>query len=505
MITKKMQWDKLLCSDRQGQEKPRLEDPRYRNPFEKDFDTIIFSESFRRLKDKTQVFPLTNNAHVRNRLTHSLEVACIGRSLGRLVGLHIINKHKAVLQPLIEKGLTGSDFGDIVAAACLAHDIGNPPFGHSGENAIQSWFYSELGKKQIEGLNSQQKADLNLFEGNAQGFRIVTRLERQTGRRSMQLTYATLAALTKYPRESFIESDLLKENRWRQSAKKLGFFQSEKSIFEEVAQKAGLIRIDNSSAWWCRHPLAFIVEAADDICYHIFDLEDGFELGYIDYRTTEELLVNIVGSEEYRPRIKSINNECTLKENIIFLREKAINKLMKVAESVFIENEEKMLDGSFDTSLLEVNYDIKQRLDDIKKEVKQKLHKCQEVMSIELMGFDVISCLLNDFFVGSNNGEKHLEYGNEKQKTKPRHRLIRKSMIEEQLIRRKYSNILRGTDYVSGMTDSDAVSLFRKIKGKYGGVNKHNYVKLFKELDQTAYNYAMECVPLCSTSEKSFC
>ncbi|MBE9111943.1 dNTP triphosphohydrolase [Nodosilinea sp. LEGE 07298] len=201
-----MQWDQLLCDERQGHEQHPGEKQRNRNQFERDFDRIIFSEAFRRLKDKTQVFPVTDNDHVHNRLTHSLEVSCIGRSLGRLVGVKIIEKYKdTVLKNLTEEGLNEASFGALVQAACLAHDIGNPPFGHSGENAIQSWFYSELGKQHLATLSESQKEDLEWFEGNAQGFRILTTSERQSGRKSLQLTFATLATFTKYPRESLFK------------------------------------------------------------------------------------------------------------------------------------------------------------------------------------------------------------------------------------------------------------------------------------------------------------
>lgn len=467
MSNDKMQWDKLLCSERQGHEEHPTENLRDRSPFERDFDRIIFSESFRRLKDKTQVFPVTDNDHVHNRLTHSLEVSCIGRSLGRLVGVRILKKHKEVLKELIYKeGLNEASFGAIVQAACLAHDIGNPPFGHSGENAVQTWFDSEIGKKYLEDLNIQEREDLKLFEGNAQGFRILTRSDRQTGRKSMQLTYATLATFTKYTRESLIDNDTLKQqNKWRASGKKYSFFHSEKEIFKEVANKVGLIQISESPVWYCRHPLAFLVEAADDICYRIMDFEDGFNMGYIDYETTEDLLLDVAG-EEHKSKLQTSNNKSVMRENIRFLRGKAMNKLIDVAEKAFIEHEDELLTGKFDIPLLEAaSDDLKQKLKNIKKEIESKVYNSQEVLSIEIAGYDVVSALLSEFIPAVDDRLVPDTKPISKKSNKIRQMLPSKTPIEDQLGSDNYLNILKVTDYISGMTDSYAVSLFRKIKG----------------------------------------
>jgi dGTPase len=467
MSNDKMQWDKLLCSERQGHEEHPEENLRDRSPFERDFDRIIFSESFRRLKDKTQVFPVTDNDHVHNRLTHSLEVSCIGRSLGRLVGVRILKKHKEVLKGLIYKeGLNEASFGAIVQAACLAHDLGNPPFGHSGENAVQAWFDSEIGKKYLEDLNLQEKEDLKLFEGNAQGFRILTNSERQTGRKSMQLTYATLATFTKYTRESLIDNDNLKQEiESKASGKKYSFFQSDKKKFKEVANKVGLIQFSENPVWYCRHPLAFLVEAADDICYQIMDLEDGFNMGYIDYETTEDLLLDVAG-EEYKSKLQTSHNKSVMRENIRFLRGKAMNKLIDVAEKAFIQHEDELLTGTFDIPLLKAaSDDLKQKLKNIKEEIKRKVYNSQEVLSIEIAGYDVVSALLSEFIPAVNDRLVADAKLISKKNNKIREMLPSKTIIEDQLGSENYLNILRVTDYISGMTDSYAVSLFRKIKG----------------------------------------
>lgn len=464
-----MQWNKLLCSERQGHEEHPGENLRDRSPYERDFDRITFSESFRRLKDKTQVFPVTDNDHVHNRLTHSLEVSCIGRSLGRLVGVRILEKHKEVLKELVkEEGLNEASFGAIVQAACLAHDIGNPPFGHSGENAIQAWFDSETGKKYLEELNEQEREDLKLFEGNAQGFRILTRSERQTGRKSMQLTYATLATFTKYPRESLIDKNSLRStDKNRASGKKYSFFQSEKEIFQEMAEKVSLIEISKNPVWYCRHPLAFLVEAADDICYRIMDFEDGFNMGYIDYEITKNLLLNIAG-EEHKSKLQTLTNKSVMRENIRYLRGKAMNQLIDAAEKAFIEHEDELLTGTFDTPLLKaVSEDMKQKIENIKKEIENKVYNSLEVLSIEVAGYDVVSALLSEFIPAVNNELATVP------KPKPisnkTNKIIKmlpsQTIIEKQFGSENYLNILRVTDYISGMTDSYAVSLFRKIKG----------------------------------------
>jgi dGTPase len=463
-----MRWDQLLCEERQGHEQHPDETRRKRSQFERDFDRIIFSESLRRLKDKTQVFPVTDNDHVHNRLTHSLEVSCIGRSLGRIVGANIIKKYEnGYLKKLIADGLNEASFGALVQAACLAHDIGNPPFGHSGENAIQSWFYSEKGKRHLETLSEGEKEDLEWFEGNAQGFRILTTSERQAGRNSLQLTFATLATFTKYPRESLIKDKNSLKQQERESVKykeskvnKYGFFQAEKKIFKEVAEKTGLISLgNNDSAWWCRHPLAFLVEAADDICYRIMDLEDGFNMGHIDYQMTKELLLNIAGSK-YEKDLKSGNSQSERREDIRFLRGKAINKLIDVTASTFIENEEGLLTGEFDKPLLHL---VEHKIDEIKKEIKAKVYNCQEVLSIEIAGYDVISALLDEFMTAINDDINSRDTRNKKGEKV--NKLLPDKFFEEQLGSKEYLNALRVIDYIAGMTDSYAVTLFRQIKG----------------------------------------
>ena len=334
-----MNWLQLLSSDRAG-EKKILKGDQLRSAFEQDFDRIIFSYPFRRLQDKTQVHPLPEEDFVHTRLTHSLEVSSVGRSLGKKVGEIMIQRHAE-----LKHDFSAFDFGAITAAASLAHDLGNPPFGHSGEDAISDFFiHHPTGKLFREKMDQRQWEDVTHFEGNAQGFRLLNKGENQ----GLKLTYATLAAFSKYPRESLLPSPL----KERKSQKKYGFFQSEKEIFQELAQALGLIPMyQGDHAAWCRHPLAFLVEAADDICYHIIDLEDGCRLGLVSLEETIELLSAIL-EDRFNPakfyRIKSDN------EKIGLLRAMSIGIVIEQCTSVFVDHEPDILEGKFDQALTDL-------------------------------------------------------------------------------------------------------------------------------------------------------
>ncbi|MCG8428445.1 MAG: dNTP triphosphohydrolase, partial [Chromatiales bacterium] len=278
-----MNWPQLLSRKRLGSD----EDPSgttVRTDFQRDFDRIVFCSAFRRMQDKTQVFPLSRVDYIRTRLTHSLEASSIGRSLATLVGEQIIVRHQL-------DGFEASDFGDICAAACLAHDIGNPPFGHSGEDAFRHWALSApYGQRRVAVLQGSEKEDFLNFEGNAQGFRIITRLQNAANHGGLQLTCATLATFTKYPRESWLGGSRFDGV----SAKKQGFFAADRELFEEVAEATGMIRREPLRAIWYRHPLSFLVEAADDISYRVIDIEDGFRLGHLSFEEVKALLCPLI-------------------------------------------------------------------------------------------------------------------------------------------------------------------------------------------------------------------
>ena len=333
-----MNWEQLLSLRRQGDTNKRLriEQDETRLGFEVDYDRIIFSSAFRSLQDKTQVIPLSKTSFVHTRLTHSLEVSVVGRSLGRIIGKAVLEKY-----PQLKKthGYQSNDFGAIVAAASLAHDIGNPPFGHSGEKAIGNYFLNGNGKRFKSQLSSKEYQDLIDFEGNANGFKILS--ETKNGvEGGLRLSYATLGAFMKYPKES-----LPKKPSLNISDKKYGVFQSEKDFFLEVANELGLQnRGDRQDISFSRHPLAFLVEAADDICYTIIDFEDGINLGLIDEEFALEYLIKLVKDNINTIKYNSLKKSS---DRLAYLRSLAINTLVTEASSVFINNEEAILNGKF--------------------------------------------------------------------------------------------------------------------------------------------------------------
>ena len=445
-----MEWEKLLTDSRLGEKsQPKQKFQDGRSEFQKDFDRIVFSPSFRRLQDKTQVFPLPESDFVHTRLTHSLEVSCVGRSLGNLVGDTIIKRN-----PSLNNRFTKFHFGEIVAAACLAHDIGNPPFGHSGEDAIAEYFRSGNGQKFKAKIKDEKKwADLVKYEGNAQGFRIITKLQNPKVKGGLNLTYSTLAVVTKYPRESLVNNQI--NSLQNKVYRKYGFFQAEKEIFKEVAIATGL----NSAKarkiyWWCRHPLAFLVEAADDICYRVMDLEDGFRLGLISFKETEDLLRPLVskqGLKDYRDKDEN--------DRIGYLRAVAINELVNELAKVFLDEEKNILNGKFENELIT---EIKRAnaLKRIKDISIAKIYKSRSVVEREVAGYEVLGGLLDTFIDSYNEAYE----GKISSKNRSVFALL-PSRISEDIPDDLYLRLLRIIDFVSGMTDSFAVSLFRKIKG----------------------------------------
>lgn len=441
-----MHWKQLLSAQRIGKKHPASHATR--SAFEQDYDRIIFSYPFRRLQDKTQVFPLPKEDFVHTRLTHSLEVSSVGRSLGKRVGEALVQRHPS----LAEEGISQYDFGAIVAAASLTHDLGNPPFGHCGEAAISDFFRNSTTGRLIRNhCSEQQWTDLTNFEGNAQGFRILNKESYQ----GLKLTFATLAAFSKYPCESLLQA----KDPARVSQKKYGFFQSEKEIFREVAEATGMQAHGNGGdAAWCRHPLAFLVEAADDICYHVIDLEDGCRMGLISFEQTRDLLGDLLG-ERYQPekleRIKGKN------EKVSLLRALAIGELIQQASDAFLENEKAILEGVFEQSLVDL-IPAASTMEEIKRISIEKIYRSQVVLETEIAGFEVLGGLL-EAFVSSAYYKKF-----EPSSFSPRHRSTLRLLPEEYepaAQKNAYELAMCCLDYVSGLTDSHAVALYRKIKG----------------------------------------
>ena len=435
-----MQWQQLLIRQRLGKNHP-IDSDSARSCFQRDYDRLVFSSPFRRLKDKTQVYSLPKNDYLRTRLIHSIEVSCVGRSLGTIVGNEIIKRHNL-------KDYNPSDFGDIVSAASLAHDIGNPPFGHAGEDAIQSGFKNWYLTTQ-KSLSDIQEIDFNLFEGNAQGFRIVSNLEMQPRKGGMQLTCPTLAAFAKYPKESYIPKNILNGYQGKSIAK-YNFFQSEKELFTEVANTVGLIPRSDKVAWWARHPLAFLMEAADDICYLTIDVEDGFRMRYIPFTNAKMLLNAIAQCSE--SNIKEQAN--TEEEEIKYLRARAISKLVRDTANIFLLKEPEILAGEFDTELLALSQ-YASVLKDMRSETENKVIQHPDVITIRIAGYEILGHLFAEF------ADAVLSRGDKAK--------FLKQMIPQQYLfsdnQDFYGKILQVTDFISGMTDSYATNLFKKLKG----------------------------------------
>lgn len=443
-----MQWERLLSLQKQGDKKKRIrtEEEQTRSGFEVDYDRVIFSSAFRSLQDKTQVIPLSRTSFVHTRLTHSLEVSVVGRSLGRQVGRAIIDKHPHLATI---HGFEVNDFGAIVAAASLAHDIGNPPFGHSGEKAIGSYFKDGKGKRFKESLSEKEYQDLVDFEGNANGFKVLTESKHGV-RGGLRLTYATLGAFMKYPKES-----LPKKPTAHIADKKFGFFQSEKEFFQEVAENMGLLkRGGDSDTGYCRHPLAYLVEAADDICYTIIDFEDGINLGWIAEETALEYLINLV-----KDRINTENYTALTqtKDRLAYLRALAIGTLISEAVEVFIANEDSILMGEFGEALLD-HSKYKAQIDDIISESVCKIYQNKEVVDKEIAGYNILTTLLHAFttaFENKNNGKvTHFDT-----------LLLRSIGVVAPETASAYEYLMEVCCYIAMLTDGNALQLFKKIKG----------------------------------------
>ena len=447
-----MEWKKLLSKRLLGFTEEISSDGR--SQFQKDFDRIVFSSAFRRLQDKTQVFPLPESDYVHTRLTHSLEVSCVGRSLGNAIGEKILERNKK-----LKDEFTQFHFGEIVASACLGHDIGNPPFGHSGEDAISEYFRNGPGKIYKSRLSKKQWADLTKFEGNAQGFRIITKLQNPTIKGGLRLSCATLAAFTKYPKESLIETSSKAKSHKEKLYKKYGFFQAEKELFNDVAEETGLPKKPGykNSLFWCRHPLSFLVEAADDICYRIMDLEDGFRLGLLSFNDTEELLMPLKGSVSLN--LYNARNE---NDRIGYLRAKVISKLVNTLSTVFIDEENNIMSGKLDKDLISL-LPTAELLEEIKRISAEKIYSIKSVVEREAAGFEVLGGLLDTFINAVNeSAEDRIS-----PKNKTIIKLIPKQFLSDDGRPDKdiYTRLLKINDLVSGMTDSYAVSIYRKIKG----------------------------------------
>ncbi len=445
-----MQWEKLLSLKKYGDTffRNRLDETQTRIGFEVDYDRIIFSAAFRSLQDKTQVIPLSKTDFVHTRLTHSLEVSVVGRSIGRNVGEKILSKYPNLAE---QYGYTINDFGAIVAAAALAHDIGNPPFGHSGEKAISDFFSKGAGQKYQQLVNEKQWADFTNFEGNANGFSVLTKT-RPGVEGGLRISYATLGAFMKYPKECLP----IKATKGA-SDKKYGFFQDDKQAFIDIATDLGLtMKQDRNEIAFYRHPLSFLVEAADDICYTIIDFEDGINLGWIPEEHALEFLIKIVQN--------SINPQTYSKlrstqDRVSYLRALAIGSLIQDVTRVFIENEQLILQGNFDFALTDKCAYIAQMKDILSVSINN-VYQSKEVIEKEIVGYRVIHTLLDNFITSINNKyyQEDTHYDN----------LVLKLLPEryKQNVDCPYQRMMEICHFVSMLTDGKALELYQSLKSK---------------------------------------
>lgn len=442
-----MNWEQLLSLKRFGdtQKRERAQQDETRLGFEVDFDRIIFSSPFRSLQDKTQVIPLSKTDFVHTRLTHSLEVSVVGRTLGRRVGKVLLERHPN----LVGLGYTFNDFGAIVAAASLMHDIGNPPFGHSGEKAIGEYFKTGKGAQYKANLTDLEYQDLIDFEGNANGLKIAAESkDGVTG--GLRLSYATLGAFIKYPKES-----LPKKPTKHIVDKKYGFFQSEKEAFLDVTQDLGLLKKESYGVSYYRHPLAYLVEAADDICYTIIDFEDGINLGLIDEEYALEYLMNLVKNTIDSNKYRSLKHK---KDRVSYLRALAIGVLINEAVDIFLANEDAILKGEFDKGLLDkCKYEA--QINDIIKISVAKIYQSKEVVEKEVAGYKIIADLLDVFVTALNNKFD----GNASN-----YDALVLNLLPEEYQQEKnnlYDRIMQICSYIAGLSDGYAIRLHKKLAG----------------------------------------
>lgn len=437
-----MNWEQLLSTKRFGLETYHEKRKDDRSEFQRDFDRLIFSAPFRRLQNKTQVFPLPGSIFVHNRLTHSLEVSCVGRSLGNEVADKLLSRHRELKKTHV------GEMGTIVSAACLAHDLGNPPFGHSGEKAIATYFSEGKGLELKPLLKAEEWQDLIHFEGNANAFRLLT--HQFKGRRpgGFVMTYSTLASIVKYPFSSLLAG----------TKQKFGFFLSEENDFRRIADDLGLIRLseEGEPLRYVRHPLVYLVEAADDICYQMMDIEDAHKLKILTSAETKQLYYGFF-SRKRLARIREVSKMVTDEnEQIAYLRSAAIGVLVKECARVFVKFEQEILEGRFEGPLIKhFEPRIKNAYDACSRTAYAKIYCSKDVLDIELAGYKVITTLI-DLMIEA------VRYPDKAYSKLLINRVSAQYDIHAPTL---YGKIQAVLDYISGMTDVYALDLYRKIKG----------------------------------------
>ena len=437
-----MNWRQLISNKRFGLEdlhELRKDD---RTEFQRDYDRLIFSAPFRRLQNKTQVFPLPGSIFVHNRLTHSLEVSCVGRSLGNIISTQLLKKYPDLEDTHV------SEIGAIVSAACLAHDLGNPPFGHSGEKAISTFFSEGKGLSLKERLSSMEWDDITHFEGNANAFRLLTHQFLGRRRGGFVMTYTTLASIVKYPFSSQLAG----------KKSKFGFFISEADDYQTIAKELGIIRLskEGEPLKYARHPLVFLVEAADDICYQMMDIEDAFKLKIFSFEEAKALYQGFMNNKQRQRTDEICGLVADTNEQIAYLRATVIGILVQECTRVFMENEESILAGTFEGSLIKHIAPLqKEAYQTCSNTAVERIYRSRDVLDIELAGFHVISTLLELMVDAVCSPEKAYS------------QLLINRVSSQYDINSDtlYGKLQAVLDYISGMTDVYALDLYRKIKG----------------------------------------
>lgn len=434
-----MNWNQLICDKRLGLEEKHDGKAGVRSDFERDYDRLVFSSPFRRLQNKTQVFPLPGSIFVHNRLTHSLEVSCVGKSLANEIAERLYPKYAA--EPWCSKL---RDMGEIVSAACLAHDLGNPPFGHSGERTISAYFSEGRGQELQSQLTAEQWSDLTHFEGNANSFR--TLVHPFNGRRpgGFAMTYSTLASIVKYPYSSGYAGE----------KGKFGFFTSEKEVFERIATQLGLIRLSESR--YSRHPLVYLVEAADDICYQVMDIEDGHKLRIISTEETIDVLTSFFDESRKRHMLDVMSQVVDPNEKIVYLRSCVIGHLVQECASTFVAHEEEILNGTFDGSLIDhvtaLAAEGYKRCSDL---AYKKLYCAGYVVDVDLAGNRIINLLLEKLMDAVLHPERNYS------------QLLLNKFPQQYDVYAPtlFEKIQAVLDHISAMTDIYALNLYRQLDG----------------------------------------
>ena len=442
-----MRWMELLSAVRLGSKKSTTE--LGRSPFHKDYDRIIFSQSFRQLNRKTQVHPFALQDGIHTRLTHSLEVSCIGRSLGMMTAEKIKDDLPAWISP--------SDVGAIIQAACLAHDIGNPPYGHAGEYAIREWFDDASHNDFLKELSPEEEADVRQFEGNAQGLRLLTRIDYHPDDGGMRLTYATLGAYLKYPWLS--EAIDPTGNTPASRRPKFGCYQSEKEILQEIAEQLGLIQLGEYH--YCRHPLTYLLEAADDICYALIDLEDGISLNMLSYAEVEPVFLNLLGEYGTPEEINLPNT--TWQQKIAALRGRVMKRLVDEVTTAFARHQQEILMGQLQGSLLGYcSADIEIGINRAKELARDKIFEHPQKAGLEIIAHQSLQTIL-DAFIPLTTPHKTLSFKEQRLMA-----ILKRSGA--QFSADHYDNIMQVLDIVSKFSDHQAYNLAQELHGNKAGL-----------------------------------